>query len=320
MNSHPHRIAGYRKARRGYADLETYIGELSALGAALSFALASTTFTLAGRKFGATVSMALSLQISLVFLILMHHALLGEPFPSSASLERWTLLGASSLSGYVVSSVMLLRSFQYIGPRLAMLIGSITPIVAALLAWVFLGQGLSSIAVFGIVVVVAGIGWVVSDDAGRDLQMKNANYSRGLALAVGSAIGQGTSFALMSEGVAGGFHAMSASVIRTLVGLVILWLVIIARGKLRENLRLVWAEPRALLILTFASLVGPVIGTTLVLLSLQYTSVGISSTLTGTTPILLIPIGYVVFADKITPRAVIGAMIAIAGVALLFAA
>lgn len=300
--------------------METYLGELSALGAALCFALASTTFTLAGRKFGATVSMALSLQISLVFLLLMHHAMLGEPFPSSASLERWTLLGASSLSGFVVSSVMLLRSFQYIGPRLAMLIGSITPIVAALLAWVFLGQGLSAIAVLGIVVVVAGIGWVVSGDARRDLQMKNANYSRGLALAVGSAIGQGASFALMSEGVAGGFHAMSAGLIRTLVGLIILWLLIMARGKMRENLRLIWAEPRALLVLTFASLVGPVIGTTLVLLSLQHTSVGISSTLTGTTPILLIPIGYVVFADKITPRAVIGTLIAIAGVALLFAA
>ena len=313
-------MRGYHIATRGNLILEIYIGELSALGAALSFALASTTFTLAGRKFGATVSMALSLQISLVFLVLTHHAMLGETFPSSASLERWTLLGASSLSGFVVSSVMLLRSFQYIGPRLAMLIGSITPIVAALLAWAFLGQDLSSIAVLGIVVVVAGIGWVVSDDARRDLQMKNPNYSRGLALAVGSAIGQGTSFALMSEGVAGGFHPMSASVIRTLVGLVILWLVIIARGKLRENLNLIWAEPRALLVLTFASLVGPVIGTTLVLLSLQYTSVGISSTLTGTTPILLIPIGYVVFAEKITRRAVIGTVIAIAGVALLFAA
>ncbi len=300
--------------------METYLGELSALGAAFCFALASTTFTLAGRKFGATVSMALSLQISLVFLLLMHHAMLGEPFPSSTSLERWTLLGASSLSGFVVSSVMLLRSFQYIGPRLAMLIGSITPIVAALLAWVFLGQGLSAIAVLGIVVVVAGIGWVVSDDARQDLQLKNANYSRGLALAVGSAIGQGASFALMSEGVAGGFHAMSAGLIRTLVGLVILWLLIMARGKMRENLRLIWAEPRALLVLTFASLVGPVIGTTLVLLSLQHTSVGISSTLTGTTPILLIPIGYAVFADKITRRAVIGTIVAIAGVALLFAA
>ncbi len=300
--------------------METYLGELSALGAAFSFALASTTFTLAGRKFGATVSMALSLQISLVFLLLTHHVMLGEPFPSAASLERWALLGASSLSGFVVASVMLLRSFQYIGPRLAMLIGSITPIVAALLAWVFLGQALTAIAAFGIVVVIAGIGWVVSDDARRDLKLKNAHYSRGLALALASALGQGASYALMSQGVAGGFHPMSAGVIRTLVGLVILWLVIIARGKVGENLRLIWAEPRALLVLTFASLVGPVIGTTLILLSLQHTSVGISSTLTGTTPILLIPIAYVVFGDKITVRAVTGTLIAIAGVALLFAA
>ena len=300
--------------------MEIYLGELSALGAALCFALASITFTLAGRKFGATVSMALSLQISLVFLLLMHQVMLGEAIPSSAPLERWVLLGASSLCGFVISSVMLLRSFQYIGPRLAMLIGSLTPIIAALLAWAFLGQGLSTIAVLGIIVVVAGIVWVVSDGDQRDDQLKNPNYRRGLALAVASAIGQGASFAMMSEGVAGGFHALSAGVIRTVVGLVILWLVIIARGKVRENLKLLWAEPRALVILTIASLTGPVIGTTFVLLSLQSTSVGISSTLTGMTPILLIPISYLVLGDKITLRAIIGTMVAIAGVALLFAA
>ena len=123
----------------------------------------------------------------------------------------------------------------------------------------------------------------------------------------------------MSAGVSDGFHAMSAALIRTVVGIVILWLYIALRGGLRHRLRPIITEPRALLFLLLAGLSGPVIGATLVLLSLQFTSVGISSTLTATTPILLIPISFLVFNEKITTRAVIGTLVAIAGVAVLFA-
>ena len=101
----------------------------------------------------------------------------------------------------------------------------------------------------------------------------------------------------MSEGVADGFSVMSASMIRTVFGLAFLWAYIALRGKLRQNLELVITAPRALTWLLVASLSGPVLGTTLVLVSLQYTSVGISSTLTGTTPILLIPLAYLASAS-----------------------
>ena len=124
----------------------------------------------------------------------------------------------------------------------------------------------------------------------------------------------------MSEGVAGGFSAMSAGLIRTIVAIVLLWAYIALRGKLRQNLRMISSSPRALAWLVLASVSGPVAGTTLILISLQFTSVGISSTLTNTTPIFLIPIAYLAFGERITARAVAGTVIAIAGVALLFAA
>ena len=298
--------------------MENYIGELSALGAAFCFALASMTFTIAGRTFGATLSMALSLKISLVMLLLMHQAMLGETFPASVSHERWILLGSSSLAGFVVSSILLLRAFQYIGPRLAMLIGLFTPIVGALLAWVFLGQNLAANAVAGIALVVSGIAWVISQGAAVGVGFPDGQYRRGLILAFASAVGQGVSFVLMSEGVSGGFHALSASVVRSLVGAFILALVIIYRGKVGHTLRLIRTRLHAMSIVTFASLVGPVLGTTLVLLSLQFTSVGVSSTLAGATPIFLIPMSYVVFGEKITIPAVLGTVIAIAGIAMLF--
>ena len=264
--------------------------------------------------------MALSLLISLLFLLPIHQAMQGEVFPFSASPQRWLILGSSSMAGFVISALLLLRAFQYIGPRLTMLVGSTSPIYAALMAWVFLGQGLTGYAMIGIALVLGGVFWVVSEGADHTFNWKSADYGKGLAMAIAAAIGQGASFVLMSEGVAGDFPAMSASVMRTVVALVLLWVLIGIRGKLRYNLEVIKAEPRAIALIALASVAGPVLGATLILVSLQFTSVGISSTLTGTTPILMIPISFVVFGERITVRAVVGTAIAIAGVALLFAA
>ena len=290
-----------------------------ALGAALSYSAASASYTLAGRKFGASVSMALSLAISLFFLLPAHQLALGELMPLGASLERWWLLGLSSFSGYVVSALLLLRAFQAIGTRLTMLIGSTSPIYATLMAWFFLGEGLPAAALLAIALVIGGVFWVVAD--GRPASKGDAplEYRRGLAIAFGAALTQGASFVLMGQGIAGGFPAVSGSLMRTLVGLVVLLILIGLRGQMRHNLSLISAEPRALALTVLAALAGPVLGATLVLVSLHYTSVGISSTLTGTAPIFLIPIAYVVFGERITWRAVGGTIVAVAGVALLFA-
>ncbi len=300
--------------------MENFIGELMALGAAFSFCLASTTYTLAGRKFGASVSMALSLVITLLFLLPLHQALYGELFPLAASGQRWLLLGASSLAGFVLSALCLLRAFQLLGPRLTMLIGATSPIFAAILAWLLLGQRLLPYAVLGIALVLGGVLTVVSGDARNSKQGRGVEYRRGLLIALVAAVLQGVSYVLMSAGVADDFPVISASIMRTVFALAVLWLFIALRGKLQENLRLVVEQPRAMLHIALAAFTGPVLGATLVLASLQFTSVGISSTLTGTTPILMIPIGFVIFGDDITWRAIGGTCVAVAGVALLFAA
>jgi len=300
--------------------LENVFGEVLALTAALVFGVASTAYTLAGRKFGASLSMALSLIVSLGFYVPLHQLIHGELVPLTAEPDRWLILGLSSLAGFVISALFLLRSFQYIGPRLTMLIGSTSPIFAALLAWAFLGQQLPTFAVIGIAFVVGGVVWVVSERSAQQFDREHAEYGKGLLMAVAAAIGQGAAFALMSEGVAGGFSPMSAGLIRTIVAIAFLWAYIALRGQLRYNLSLIASSPRALAWLVLASVAGPVAGTILILISLQFTSVGVSSTLTNTTPIFLIPITYFAFGEHITARAVIGTLVAIAGVALLFAA
>lgn len=298
--------------------MENFTGELAALGAALSFSFASTFFTLAGRKIGAISTLALSMPISCLILIGVHLVTLGEVFPVSASIDRWFYLGGSSVVGFVVSSIFLLRAFQDIGPRLTLLIGSLAPIVGAILAWIFLDQALPTNSVVGISLVIVGIIWVVSEGGKQKVEGINPNYRRGLLFALAGAFGQAISFVLMSQGVAGDFPAMSASVMRTFVASVTLWLLLGAQGNLRSSLRLIHTESRSMILLSLGAIIGPAVGSSFVLLSLQYTSVGVSSTLTGTSPIMLIPIGYVVFKERITLRAVIGTVVAMIGIAILF--
>lgn len=298
--------------------MDNFTGEIAALAAALAFSFTSTSFTLAGRKLGALASLAFSLPISLIALMIVHWLTLSTPYPTTASPERWFDLGMSSVLGFVISSIMLLRAFQYIGPRLTLLISSLAPVLSALMAWILLDQDLPTNAVLGIAMVIAGILWVVSEGEQTKTDTVNSDYRLGMLLAIGGAIGQALSFIFMSRGVADDFHATSASVIRILVGVVALWLMLAMQGKLGSTLRLLRTESTSMKHILIASLAGPALGSSLVLLSLQFTSVGISSTLTNTTPIMLIPIGYFVFRERITLRAISGTIVAIIGIAVLF--
>jgi drug/metabolite transporter (DMT)-like permease len=66
------------------------------------------------------------------------------------------------------------------------------------------------------------------------------------------------------------------------------------------------------------AVLGPFLGVGLSLIAIQHAYIGIASTLMALPPIFLIPLSRWFFKEKITPRAVIGTLIALGGVALLF--
>ena len=77
-------------------------------------------------------------------------------------------------------------------------------------------------------------------------------------------------------------------------------------------------DRRTLLLIIGAAVSGAVIAGSLLLLAFQFVTVGVATTLSHTTAIMLIPISYIVFKEKITPRAVMGTVIAIVGIGILF--
>ena len=295
------------------------LGELAALTTAVLFSFSSSFFTLAGRRIGPMMLNRLRLVLTVGWLLLAH-AVLRLPLPFQAGSERWFWLGLSGIVGLVLGDAFLFQAFISIGPRLTMLLMALAPALASLAAWVFLGEALSGMQILGILLTLAGIGWVVQERIGptQTIPGDRSQYLRGLLYGLGAAAGQAGGLVLAKPGTGGDFPAASATLIRMISAAVVLWLYTLLRGQAGETVRKIAAQPPVLRMALAGSFIGPFLGVTLTMYAIQHTQVGIASTLSSLTPIFLLPIGYFFFKEKFGWQAIAGTLLSMVGVALLF--
>jgi drug/metabolite transporter (DMT)-like permease len=79
-------------------------------------------------------------------------------------------------------------------------------------------------------------------------------------------------------------------------------------------------DRKGLTVAVATTVFGPFVGVGFSLMAVQYTAAGIASTLMAMTPIIILLPSYWLFHEKITWRAVLGAVISVFGVSLFFLA
>ena len=303
-------------------------GEIAALLTAVCWSFNSVVFTWAGKRVGSVTVNSVRLWTAFPVLLLLHWGLYGTPFPFDIDMRRFLLLGVSGLIGFVAGDTMLFESFLLIGPRLAMLLALLVPVFSTVLAWAWLGETLRLPQIISIAVTILGVAWVVAEKTSADAATPSPatpstapgrprQYRLGIALAVGGAAGQALGLLFSRLGLAGGYSAISATQVRVGAGGLVLAIAGIFQGNLRRH----WTRMKdktALLQITAGSLTGPVLGVILSLVAIAHTQIGVASTLMSLTPVLLLPVSYLLFREKITPRAIFGTLIALLGVVLLF--
>ncbi len=293
-----------------------YLGELASLLTALCWSANSVCFTIAGRRVGSATVNLVRLWIALAAMLALHLVTSGSLWPQ---IEAWRLgvLGISGLIGFALGDAVLFEAFVLLGPRLTMLIMTLWPILAALLAWAFLGQTMSPLRILAMIATLGGIALVVADhssvadDRPRKLVL-------GVLLALGGALGQAIGFLLSKYGLADGFSPISANLIRVGAGTLALSIWLFLRGQMRENiLRL--KDRRAFSLITLGALTGPVLGVVLSLYAISHAkSLGVASTLMSLSPVILLPLSAFAFKERISPRAILGTFITLVGAAGLF--
>lgn len=303
--------------------MESYLGELAALGTAMAFSVGSTLFTLSGRRIGSPLVTRTRLAISSLAAMLIHWVFMGSLLPLDAGSHPLFWLGVSGLVGLALGDASLFQAFVMIGPRLSMLIMALAPVLSVILAWLFLDEILTMQHLIGIIVTVLGIAWVVSErrrtQSGTMVAVDTRRgYIIGLLFAFGGALGQAGGLVLSKIGLADDFPSLSANVIRLLAATIAIWIIPLIMKRLPQDIKTLRSQPRVVLMITVGSIIGSTIGVWLSLVSVQRTEVGIASTLMALTPIFLLPIGTFVFKEKISTQAILGTFVAFVGSALLF--
>ena len=300
------------------------LGELAALGAAFVWCFSSIFFTLGGRRVGSLVVNRTRLALAVFLVGAMHWLLYGRPFPQDLNGYRAAWLAASAIVGLALGDTLLFQSYVLLGTRLGVLLLSLAPVFSATFAWLFLGERLTATEVGGGAIALAGVAWVTLEKnrtAGSGalaVGVPDRRFLLGLLCGLGSAACQAGNLVLAKPALAGGFPSLSATMVRMTTGALVMWVFSLFGGQAAATLQSLRKDHGALLFILGGAFVGPFLGVWLSMTAIQSASVGIASTLMALTPVLALPVVHRVFHDTVTPRALLGTLVTMAGVAVIF--
>jgi len=293
-----------------------YPGETAALATALCWTFTAMAFEAAGKKVGSLAVNLIRLGFAAGFLAIFGLIVRGMPLPLDATAHAWTWLGLSGLVGLVVGDGCLFRALVLIGPRLSTLIMSLAPPFAAVLAWFVLGETLSALDWVGMGLTLFGVGWVVLErKPDRDGRSRRVGLA-GVLFALVGAAGQGGGLVLSKLGM-GSYDAFAATQIRVFAGIVGFSVLFLFLGWWPRVLAAV-RNRSAMGFTAVGSFFGPFLGVSLSLLAVQFIETGVAQTFMSIVPVLIIPFVILINREKVSTRAVLGAVVAVAGVSILF--
>lgn len=311
-----------------------YQGELAALATAGCWTVCLVVFGIAGKKVG-TLSVNL-IRLAIGFCLLgifcgltreAHPAapawsvVAGRlPFPTDAERHTLKFLAYSGFIGFFLGDLFLFKGLVLIGPRLSALIMSLWPAIAAAISWVTLGETLSPLQLAGMCATLAGVVWVVLERGAKTPDEQSGVRLSGIFFGVLASCGQAVGLVLAKHGMrlsdGGMYDAFAATQIR-IVPAILGFAALFAITHRWKNLARALHNKKAVGLISIGAFTGPFLGVGLSLVAIKYTETGVASTIMALVPVMVLPFAIIFYKEKISRRAIAGALLAVAGVAIL---
>lgn len=290
------------------------LGELSAVSAAILWAIGSHLFARIGRDGVPAGAMNLGkLVIAGVALGATSFVTTGHVVPTGAPPHALWLLAASAIVGLTIGDTAYFGAILALGVPRAILLLSSAPVFAALGGYLWLGERLDARALVGMVLVFAGIALVVL----RPSQGAERGLSRGVALGLVAGIGQAAGSLLSRRAMQVGIDPLAAASGRILIGLVGVLVVALVTRDVHG-----WSKTllvrRTLVRISVAAMIGTYCGIWLAQTALLHSrSTGVAATLLATSPVFALPMAHLLGHERMTVRSSLGVLTAVAGIAAL---
>lgn len=294
-----------------------YLGEIAAFATAISWALSSQLHASATMLIGVPAVTMIRLPYK-IFLLLIAFFILRPANVFNPEIAAYLIL--SALFGTAICETLFYKAVQMIGPRLSVLVQSLSACITAVMAYAVFGESIGLGGSLGIGVAIFGVFFVLAD-GGKLVTLKNENTGksdllRGAGLALLSAVMLSISLILLKKALQQGSSPLFAGIVRLFFGGIFLMIFYGARGQLFS----IWLSFKNAPAAWNYIIIGGVfsaLGVWLSGVAVLHTATGIANTITSLEPVMIIPVN-AIFEKKLPSlRSVLGTLIAFAGVALL---
>lgn len=290
-----------------------FLGEIAAVVTAFLWAGTSIAFTEASIRVGSLVVNITRMVFAAIYLTI---TILIFSLDTGLSWNQIYYLSMSGLIGLVFGDGFLFRAFKEIGARLSMLLMAMVPAISTFLAFIFLGEVISFVAIIGIATTTFGVAIVVLQRKEKGSKsIHKAGLLYGFLGAVGQAVGLIFAKYAFIESEVNGFVA---TLIRILPSIIVLYPVTFFIKDAKRPFKVLFNNRKGLIYTAIGSVIGPFLGITGSLIAIAYTYVGIASTLMATVPIIMLPLVKFYYKEDLSTMSIVGAFLAVGGVAILF--
>ena len=300
-----------------------WAGELIAITTVLCWTISVQFFEAASKRVGAIPVNIIRLTVALILFSLLLFFRHGQFLPVNFPAHAWFYLSLSGVVGFFIGDIFLFKSLVAIGPRVTMLIFSLSAPTAALIGWLFLDEKYLLHQFVGMFVTLFGVGMVIlekNQKAAKSSKLKIRDISlKGVLFGFGGMFGQAGGYVLSKSGMqteSGYLDAFSATQIRAIAAFICFLVFFTVTGKWGD-VKTALRNTKAVVFTAIASAIGPFLGVSLSLLSLHYLTTGVASTFLSLVPVFIIPFSIFIHKEHVSIRAVAGAVIAVFGIYLL---
>jgi drug/metabolite transporter (DMT)-like permease len=262
------------------------------------------------------------LKCSIALLLMMGTLVAGgaAAWPVHASQETLLWLAGSGLIGLALGDTFYFSALVRLGPRRTLLLAALVPVITSLLGVLLLGEVLTLRRVLGTVLTVGGVVWVISERApatqnasGNVLDARTLKV--GLLFAVLAALCQ-SSGQLLVKASGNDLSALEVSVVRLATGVVGIAVQLVVLRKVAA-VAIPFQKFSTTGLIVIATLLGTYAGVWLMNIGILNAPVGLAATLNSTSPIFILPLAAIFLQERVSARAVVGAVVAVIGIGVL---
>jgi len=280
-------------------------GEALAVATALMWAASTILSAEAVKKVDPVRSNAVKTFFSAVLMLPIAFAAGEMGNLSSVSLQGLSFVIAAALIGFGIGDTLLLQSITLVGVSRAYTFAYTYPLVAMIIALVFLGEPFYPSHLVGTVLIVLSVILILSESTENTAGVNH----KGLLMAFGTALTWAVGVTLMALGLRD-ISVLLANALRYPVLSVLLFLISKPNRK--------WdIERRSLILLLASGGLGMVLGGLAFLHSMSLIGASRATPLSGSSPVWASVMSSIALKEKVSPRLLLSSVIVVVGTCFL---